>query len=52
MTSCAIALDLTKAEAYVPAREQLDSLIEQLRAPQTRADDRRPSGKSDRKRRP
>jgi hypothetical protein len=35
MTVCAIAPDLTKAAAYVPAREQLDSLIEQLRAPQT-----------------
>lgn len=35
MTSCATAPDLTKAEAYVSAREQLDSLIEQLRAPQT-----------------
>jgi hypothetical protein len=35
MTVCAIAPDLTKAEAYVPAREQLDSLIEQLLAPQT-----------------
>lgn len=35
MTACAIAPDLTKAEAYLPAREQLDFIIEQLRAPQT-----------------
>jgi hypothetical protein len=35
MTVCAIAPDLTNAEAYVPAREQLDFLIEQLRAPET-----------------
>jgi hypothetical protein len=33
MTACAIALDLSKAEAYLPAREEFDSLIEQLRAP-------------------
>lgn len=35
MTACALAQDLSKAEAYLPAREQLDSLIEQLRAPKT-----------------
>lgn len=35
MTACAIALDLSKAEAYIPAREQFDSLIERLRSPKS-----------------
>jgi len=35
MAVCAIAPDLAKVEAYVPAREQLDFIIEELRAPKT-----------------
>jgi hypothetical protein len=35
MTACAIAPDLSKAEAYLSAREKFNSLIEQLRAPKT-----------------
>jgi hypothetical protein len=33
MAACAIAADPAKTSAYVPAREQLEYLIEQLRAP-------------------
>ena len=35
MTACAIAPDLSKAEAYLQAREKFDSLLAQLRAPKT-----------------
>jgi hypothetical protein len=35
MTACAIAPDLSKVEAYVSAREKVDSLIKQLRSPET-----------------
>lgn len=34
-TACATALDLSKVEAYLSAREQFDSIVEQLRAPKT-----------------
>lgn len=35
MSACAIAPNLSKAEVYLSAREQMDHLIEQLRAPKT-----------------